>query len=82
MPDIDPAALSRPSISVSTPVLSSKSLSNLGSSAQKTGKSSQIPSRIDLEPLYSELKAAIGTEHWQTYKQATTELFIGTDACS
>lgn len=77
MPDIDPAALSRPSISVSTPLLSTKSLSNLGS-AQKI-KSSQIPGRIDLEPLYSELKAAIGAEQWQIYKEATTEFFLGTD---
>ncbi|OAA64817.1 cAMP-dependent protein kinase regulatory subunit [Cordyceps fumosorosea ARSEF 2679] len=75
MPDIDPAALSRPSISVQTPLLSTKSLSNIGS-AQKA-KSSQIPVRIDLEPLYSELKSSIGAEHWQIYKEATTEFFIG-----
>lgn len=75
MPDIDPAALSRPSISVQTPLLSTKSLTNLGS-AQKS-KSSQIPGRIDLEPLYSELKAGIGAEHWQIYKETTTEFFIG-----
>ncbi len=74
MPDIDPAALSRAS-NVSTPLLSTKSLSNLGS-AQKA-KSSQIPTRIDLEPLYSELKQAIGAEQWQIYKEATTEFFIG-----
>ncbi|OAQ97328.1 hypothetical protein LLEC1_01613 [Akanthomyces lecanii] len=74
MPDIDPAALSRPS-NISTPLLSTKSLSNFGS-AQKA-KSSQIPGRIDLEPLYSELKQAIGAEHWQIYKEATTEFFIG-----
>ncbi|KAJ4151074.1 hypothetical protein LMH87_011791 [Akanthomyces muscarius] len=74
MPDIDPAALSRPS-NISTPLLSTKSLSSFGS-AQKA-KSSQIPGRIDLEPLYSELKQAIGAEHWQIYKEATTEFFIG-----
>lgn len=82
MPDIDPAALSRPSISVSTPLLSTKSLSNLGGSAQKSAKSSQIPGRIDLEPLYSELKAAIGADQWQIYKEATTEFFIGTEAAT
>lgn len=76
MPDIDPAALSRPS-NISTPLLSTKSLSSFGS-AQKA-KSSQIPGRIDLEPLYSELKQAIGAEHWQIYKEATTEFFIGRD---
>ena len=53
MPDIDPAALSRPAISVSTPVLSSKTLGGAAGS-QKIIKSSQIiPARIDLEPLYT-----------------------------
>jgi transcriptional coactivator HFI1/ADA1 len=79
MPDIDPAALSRPSVSLSTPVLSTKSLSGSGSGSLKTTKSGQIvPSRIDLEPLYTELKAAIGPEQWLIYKEATTEFFIGT----
>ncbi|KAM3512144.1 hypothetical protein MY11210_004208 [Beauveria gryllotalpidicola] len=75
MPDIDPAALSRPAINVSTPLLSTKSLSSLGGALK--AKSSQIPGRIDLEPLYTELKAAIGPEQWQIYKEATTEFFIG-----
>ncbi|KAM3497413.1 hypothetical protein MY10362_009236 [Beauveria mimosiformis] len=75
MPDIDPAALSRPVINVSTPLLSSKSLSSLGGTIK--AKSSQIPGRIDLEPLYTGLKAAIGPEQWQIYKEATTEFFIG-----
>ncbi|KAM3556677.1 hypothetical protein MY1884_000431 [Beauveria asiatica] len=75
MPDIDPAALSRPVINVSTPLLSTKSLSSLGGTLK--AKSSQIPGRIDLEPLYTGLKAAIGPEQWQIYKEATTEFFIG-----
>ncbi|KGQ09207.1 Transcriptional coactivator HFI1/ADA1 [Beauveria bassiana D1-5] len=75
MPDIDPAALSRPVINVSTPLLSTKSISSLGGTIK--AKSSQIPGRIDLEPLYTELKAAIGPEQWQIYKEATTEFFIG-----
>ncbi|KAM3438666.1 hypothetical protein NHJ13734_004069 [Beauveria thailandica] len=75
MPDIDPAALSRPVINVSTPILSTKSLSSLGGTLK--AKSSQIPGRIDLEPLYTGLKAAIGPEQWQIYKEATTEFFIG-----
>lgn len=78
MPDIDPAALSRPTINVSTPLLATKSLSSFGTNAQKAAKSSQIPARIDLEPLYGELKTAVGLERWQVYKEATAEFFIGT----
>lgn len=77
MPDIDPAALSRPAVGVSTPVLSSKTLSGSFSSATKPVKSSQIPARIDLEPLYTELKAAVGLEQWLIYKEATTEFLVG-----
>lgn len=77
MPDIDPAALSRPSISLSTPTLASKTLGSL-SGSQKIIKSSQIiPARIDLEPLYTELKAAIASDQWLTYKESTTEFLTG-----
>ncbi|KAF9770388.1 hypothetical protein IL306_012073 [Fusarium sp. DS 682] len=78
MPDIDPAALSRPSVSLSTPILSNKTLTGSVSGAPKIAKSSQIiPARIDLEPLYTALKAAIGNEKWTTYKESTTEFLIG-----
>ncbi|KAF4455669.1 transcriptional coactivator HFI1/ADA1 [Fusarium austroafricanum] len=78
MPDIDPAALSRPSVSLSTPILSNKTLAGSVSGAPKIAKSSQIiPTRIDLEPLYTALKAAIGNEIWATYKEATSEFLIG-----
>jgi transcriptional coactivator HFI1/ADA1 len=70
---IDPAALSRPSIS-STPILPPKSLISSAPSAQKISKSSHVPPRIDLEPLYTALKAAIG-EHWGIYKE-TIGLFV------
>jgi transcriptional coactivator HFI1/ADA1 len=67
MPEmVDPAALSRP-IS-STPILPPKTISSI-SSAQKLSKSSHVPPRIDLEPLYTALKAAIG-EQWTTYKES------------
>ncbi|CAM1501081.1 Fc.00g102430.m01.CDS01 [Cosmosporella sp. VM-42] len=78
MPDIDPAALSRPSISLTTPILSAKSLSTSAPGVQKVAKSSQIiPARIDLEPLYTALKSAIGSEQWVVYQESTTEFLIG-----
>lgn len=79
MPDIDPAALSsRPSVSLTTPVLLQKTLAGAGPGLPKVGKSSQIiPARIDLEPLYTALKAAIGPEQWVVYKESTTEFLIG-----
>ncbi|KAF4438849.1 transcriptional coactivator HFI1 ADA1 [Fusarium acutatum] len=78
MPDIDPAALSRPSVSLSTPILSNKTLAGSISGAPKIAKSSQIiPARIDLEPLYTALKAAIDNEKWAIYKESTTEFLIG-----
>jgi transcriptional coactivator HFI1/ADA1 len=79
MPDIDPAALSRPSISLSTPILSTKSITVSAPGSQKTSKTSQIiPARIELEPLYAALKQVIGAEAWVVYKESTTEFFIGT----
>ncbi|KAK7419885.1 hypothetical protein QQX98_003072 [Neonectria punicea] len=79
MPDIDPAALlSRSSVSLSTPILSTKTLAGSTPGAPKVAKSSQIiPARIDLEPLYAVLKAAIGPEQWVVYKDTTTEFLIG-----
>ncbi|TGJ88622.1 hypothetical protein E0Z10_g133 [Xylaria hypoxylon] len=77
MPDIDPAALSsRPSVSVSTPVLKTITVST--PATQKITKTSQIiPARIDLEPLYTALKAVIGIEQWNTYKDSTTQFILG-----
>jgi transcriptional coactivator HFI1/ADA1 len=78
MPDIDPAALSRPSISLSTPILSTKSITVSAPGSQKATKTSQlIPARIDLEPLYTALKLAIGLEQWVKYKDATGEFLLG-----
>jgi transcriptional coactivator HFI1/ADA1 len=76
MPDIDPAALSRPSAPSSTPIL--KSITVSAPSSQKITKTSQIvPARIDLEPLYTALKSAIGAEQWTTYKDSTTQFVLG-----
>jgi transcriptional coactivator HFI1/ADA1 len=81
MPDIDPAALSRPA-NLSTPVLSTKTLNITAPGSVKISKSQTIPQRIDLEPLYTALKAVIIPEHWVTYKEATTEFLIGKQAHS
>ncbi|KAK4646693.1 hypothetical protein QC761_212810 [Podospora bellae-mahoneyi] len=78
MVDIDPAALSRPSISVSTPVLANKSINVSAPSLHKTPKTSQlIPARIDLEPIYTQLKSTIGPEQWVIYKETITNFLIG-----
>jgi transcriptional coactivator HFI1/ADA1 len=78
MPDIDPAALSRPSI-ISTPILPTKSITVSVPGSQKTSKTSQIiPARIDLEPLYTALKQVVGAEQWAIYKESTTDFLIGT----
>ncbi|KAL8692214.1 MAG: hypothetical protein Q9218_002714 [Villophora microphyllina] len=79
MPDIDPAALSR---SDSSTTLNSGSLSlskangitiPSSSKAQKTTNAAQ---RIDLEPLYTNLKAAIG-DRWAKYKDAISLFILG-----
>lgn len=79
MPDINPADLSRPAASLSTPTLSSKTITvSTPSTNPKPIKTSQIiPARIELEPLYAALKSAIGAEQWATYKDASTQFFIG-----
>lgn len=82
MPDIDinPAALSRPSVSLTTPTLAAKTLA-LSGTGQKPAKASQIiPARIDLEPLYTALKAAIEPEQWVVYKETVGEFFCGKHA--
>lgn len=81
MPDIDPAALSRPAVALSTPVLSTKPLSINATGSAKITKTSQIiPARIDLEPLYTSLKSAISSEQWLTYKEAIAEFLTGMSA--
>lgn len=79
MPDIDinPAALSRPATSLATPTLTTRTLT-LSGTGQKPAKASQIiPSRIDLEPLYAALKAAVTPEQWVIYKNTVSEFFCG-----
>lgn len=78
MPDIDPAALSR-SDSISGPVPVPLTLKVNGTSlpaSQKASKSANAAQRIDLEPLYTSLKAAVG-ELWGQYKEAVSLFLLG-----
>ncbi|KAL8938822.1 MAG: hypothetical protein Q9211_003032 [Gyalolechia sp. 1 TL-2023] len=77
MPDIDPAALSR-SDSIIPSIPHPLNLSKLNGPSQPFSTKAQKPThaaqRIDLEPLYTNLKAAIG-DNWARYKD-TISLFI------
>lgn len=79
MPDIDPAALIRSdTIPQSTSATSVTARPNGITTPLflKTSKSSSVAQRIDLEPLYTNLKAAIG-EHWGQYKEALSLFLLG-----
>lgn len=80
---MNPAELSRPAVGLTTPVLSHKSITVGASSLQKTPKvSNAVPARIDLEPVYAALKAAIGSELWPVYKETTSQFLVGTSVAS
>ena len=79
MPDIDPAALSRSdSVTIANPSsLSLKQVNGIAAlPSQKTPKTVSSAQRIDLEPLYTSLKAAIG-DNWGTYKDALSLFILG-----
>ena len=78
MPDLslDPSALTFQPPTASS--LASKSNVTSVTPVQKTAKPSNSIPRIDLEPLYTNLKAAI-TEHWAEYKQAISLFVLGTN---
>ncbi|OJJ04565.1 hypothetical protein ASPVEDRAFT_54703 [Aspergillus versicolor CBS 583.65] len=71
---IDPAALSRTD-SASATVTSSKTTAPNGIIPKSTKALISVP-RLDLEPIYTELKAAIG-HRWTEYKEATTLFLLG-----
>ncbi|KAK6607797.1 transcriptional co-activator [Botrytis cinerea] len=77
MPDIDPAALSRSSVTNKspTPVLPNKSLTAT-TPVQKSAKFNHVPPRIDLEPLYTAVKSAIG-ENFGIYKDSIGLFLMG-----
>ncbi|RAL07575.1 WD40 repeat-like protein [Aspergillus homomorphus CBS 101889] len=72
---IDPAALSR-SDSASAAITPSKGSAPSASALQKSTKPLNAVPRLDLEPVYTELKAAIG-DHWSEYKEATALFLLG-----
>lgn len=72
---IDPAALSRTD-SASTAVSTSKTVASAAAASQKSTKALISVPRLDLEPVYTELKAAIG-DNWAEYKQSTTLFLLG-----
>ena len=79
MPDIDPAALSRSdSLTIANPSsLSLKQVNGVSAiTSQKAVKTVSAAQRIDLEPLYTSLKAAIG-DHWGKYKEAFSLFILG-----
>ncbi|KAF7175333.1 hypothetical protein CNMCM7691_007924 [Aspergillus felis] len=72
---IDPATLSRTD-SASTATASSKTAAPGPVTTQKSTKALISVPRLDLEPIYTELKAAIG-ENWAEYKESTTLFLLG-----
>ncbi|MCJ1317330.1 transcriptional coactivator hfi1/ADA1 [Xylographa vitiligo] len=79
MPDIDPAALTR-SDSFVQPLAPSSLTSKLNGintlATQKAAKAVTTVQRIDLEPLYANLKGSIG-DHWPEYKEAISLFVLG-----
>lgn len=79
MPDIDPAALSR-SDSIAPSIPHPLNLSKVNGASQpsssKAQKTTNAAQRIDLEPLYTILKAAIG-DNWARYKDAISLFILG-----
>ncbi|KAL9621857.1 MAG: hypothetical protein Q9160_003678 [Pyrenula sp. 1 TL-2023] len=72
---IDPAALSR-SDSITAPLPPAKSLS--GSVSGPSSKNvKNVPLRVDEEPVYSELKVAVGSVGWSKYHDALTRFLRG-----
>lgn len=72
---IDPAALGGPE---APPVLSGKHSGSASAApgAQKPGKALISVPRLDLEPLYTDLKAAI-KDNWALYKEAIGLFLLG-----
>ncbi|KAF7719155.1 Transcriptional coactivator hfi1 [Penicillium ucsense] len=68
---IDPAALSRPDSSNAT-----KTTTTTSSTTVKSSRSLPSVPHLDLEPAYTELKAAIG-DKWAEYKDATASFLLG-----
>jgi hypothetical protein len=72
---IDPAALTGTE-SVSTTIPAVKSIPHAAPTTQKATKALISVPRLDLEPIYTELKIALG-DNWVEYKQATALFLLG-----
>ncbi|KJF60229.1 transcriptional co-activator [Coccidioides immitis RS] len=72
---INPAALTG-SDSASASVPSAKPPSSSQATTQKTTKALISVPRLDFEPIYTDLKLAVG-DHWVEYKQAITLFLLG-----
>ena len=72
---IDPAALTGTD-SVSTSIPAVKPIPHPAPTTQKATKALISVPRLDFEPIYTDLKIAIG-ENWVEYKQATALFLLG-----
>lgn len=73
--DIDPAALNQRA--PTAPILPPLRINGaLPPTIAKPSKALHVPPRIDLEPLYTVLKAAIG-DHWGLYKESISLFVMG-----
>lgn len=79
MPNIDPAALSRSDTFTQPTALSIGTSKPNGAPiplSVKTTRTTATAQRIDLEPLYTNLKTAIG-DNWTQYKEAVSLYILG-----
>ncbi|KAK2784220.1 transcriptional coactivator hfi1/ADA1 [Emmonsiellopsis sp. PD_33] len=73
---IDPAALTGTNSGSSSSLPAPKSVAPTPVTTQKTTKALISVPRLDFEPIYTELKAAIGI-HWTEYKEAIALFLLG-----
>ena len=80
MPDLDPATLSRQdSFTTAAPssfLLSSKANGITPITTSRAAKTVNPAQRIDIEPLYTNMKSMIG-DNWLRYKEAVTLFLFG-----
>ena|SRR5215471_4014778 len=72
---IDPAALTGTD-SASTSIPAAKPVPQVPPVTQKATRALISVPRLDFEPIYTELKAAVG-DNWVEYKQATALFLLG-----
>ncbi|KAF2195772.1 hypothetical protein K469DRAFT_544621 [Zopfia rhizophila CBS 207.26] len=65
-------------VSTSHPIISTKSLPTPAPVSKPAEKRTVTAPRIDVEPLYTTLKSAIGDADWAKYKEAISHFLLGT----